>query len=93
MSLHIKFHESTNQILVYNCEPTIQWCKNPVSLIKGFLCYIFTPAVTPPSAAPLLHPSLPQVNQSQTHNNQGWGGSSDGQSAGDWLLVTRTWCG
>ena len=43
MSLQIKFHESTNQILVYNCEPTIQWCKNPVSLLKGFLCYIFTP--------------------------------------------------
>ena len=43
MSLKIKFHESTNQILVYNCEPTIQWCKNPVSLLKGFLCYIFTP--------------------------------------------------
>ena len=43
MSLQIKFHESTNQILVYNCEPTIQWCTNPVSLLKGFLCYIFTP--------------------------------------------------
>ena len=43
MSLQIKFHESTNQILVYSCEPTIQGCKNPVSLLKGFLCYIFTP--------------------------------------------------
>ena len=43
MSQQIQFHESTYQILVYNSEPTIKLCKNPVSLLKGFLCYIFTP--------------------------------------------------
>ena len=35
MSLQIKFHESTNQVWVYNCEPTIRWSENPVSLLKG----------------------------------------------------------
>ena len=35
MSLQIKFYESTIQIWVYNCEPTIRWSENPVSLLKG----------------------------------------------------------
>ena len=43
MSLQIKFHESTNQNWVFNCEPTIQWSENPVSLLKGLPCFIFAP--------------------------------------------------
>ena len=55
MSLQIKFHESTNQIWVYNCEPTIRWSENPASLLKGLPCFIFAPALVRSSSHSLVY--------------------------------------